>query len=580
MKKTINNKFIITITIIVILLAGVIIAYKLTDPYTLEFHIGASDSAAVPSMSASNVSAAGLPVPARDGWVFLGWYTDNQIWENEFLFTSDETADLRGKIDLHAKWGREVCEVTFETTGGLVVSGDDAVTVSCGEVPLPPQVISDDETKIFGGWYKDPMYMVRWDEESPVTDNATFYANWVGYYDKYDIVLPKLYVTMDRRKESIDLYEYTPITVSITNTDVKNALVDAEARIKGRGNSTWWDFDKKPYKIKLTKKADLFDMGARKDWILLANAMDHSLMRNYITFVMANGFGDPNTSESQWIHLFINDEYLGIYLLCEQTESGPHRVDIEDTYTEDGDDVGFLIQYGGSADVYGSQAFRFDYVNNKRLRYQMTDHFAVVEYPKGITCTQKQLDYISQYCNEVNVAIMKNNWDDIVALVDIDSFIDNFIISEIMLNNDMGWNFFFYKPAGEKLFLGPHWDYDQAAGASAWGGETYKGWNAGSPHPWFEALVMMDEFMALTKERWLEMSGFIHSIPDTFIDEKAAEYQADIDANFTRWRVLGTPNWRSVPSIEKEKTYEGNKNYLKTWLSNRINWIEGELGIR
>jgi len=560
------------------MLAGIFLAYALSDPYTLFFNVNAEDAQTIPSLSASKVEKNGIPVPERDGWVFLGWYLDNKVWEDKFSIDADRA--VRGKIDLYAKWGREKCEVIFDTTGGLVVWGEDSMTVSCGEIPLPPEVISDDENKTFGGWYKDPLYVSRWDEETPVIDNMTFYANWVGYYDKYDIVLPKMYITIDKSKEGIDLYEYSPIAVSITNTESKYTLTDAEAQIKGRGNSTWWNFSKKPYKIKLTKKADLFDIGARKDWILLANAMDHSLMRNYIAFVMANEFGDAYTSQSQWIHLFINDEYLGIYLLCEQTESGPHRVDIEDDYTEDGLDVGFLIQYGGSADVYGSHAFRFDYVNNKRLYFQMTDHFAVIEYPKGITCTEKQRDYIAEYSNRVNVAIMKNNWEDIVELVDIDTFVDNFIVTEIMLNNDMGWNFFFYKPAGEKLALGPHWDYDQAAGASAYGGETYEGWNAGSPHPWFEALILIDEFMALVKDRWLEMRDFIHSVPNTFIDQKAAEYSADIDANFTRWRVLGTPNWRSVPSIENETTYEGNKTYLKLWLSNRINWIEGELGIQ
>ncbi|MHB1155040.1 MAG: CotH kinase family protein [Eubacteriales bacterium] len=199
----------------------------------------------------------------------------------------------------------------------------------------------------------------------------------------------------------------------------------------------------------------------------------------------------------------------------------------------------------------------------------MTDHDAVIKYPKGVDCTEKQKEYISTYANEANKAIMKKQWDEILNLVDIDTFVDNFIVTEIMLNNDMGWNFFFYKPAGGKLCLGPHWDFDQASGASAYGGETYEGWSAGSPHPCFEALVQIDEFIELLRKRWTEKYDFIHSIPEKFIDEKEIEYQYDIAANFTRWKVFGVRHWRSVRSLDQETTYQGHIDYLKTWLTNR-----------
>ena len=126
----------------------------------------------------------------------------------------------------------------------------------------------------------------------------------------------------------------------------------------------------------------------------------------------------------------------------------------------------------------------------------------------------------------------------------------------------------------------PSLGFRQAAGASAYGGETYEGWSAGSPHPWFEALVQIDEFIELARERWTEKYDFIHSIPDTFIDEKVTEYQYDIAANFTRWKVLGVRHWRSVGSLDQEKTYQGHIDYLKTWLTNRIDWIEKEIGVQ
>ena len=415
----------------------------------------------------------------------------------------------------------------------------------------------------------------KWDSESEIYEDTIIYEKLDNYYESDLLVLPIIYIDLGNA-DRVHRSSYVPVTVSMTG---RFGFTEKPAQIRGRGNSTWSEFEKKPYRLKFDKKINLFGMGARKDWILLANAMDHSLMRNYLMFVMANELGEVYTSESRWVHLFINGDYQGVYLLCEQTESGAHRVDIETAHYETETDVGFLIEYGGSADVDDDKYFGFDFISSRGIVYQMTDHNAVIKYPKGNMCANAQRDYIADYANRVNDAILKRQWETIIELVDIDTFVDNFIVEEIMLNNDMGWNFFFYKPAGGKLCLGPHWDFDQSAGASAYGGETYKGWSAGSPHPWFEALVTIDEFMELVKQRWLEKYDFLHSIPDTFIDEKAAEYKYDIEANFIRWKVLGLPHWRSVASLEKEKTYEGHKNYLKIWLNNRLEWIESQLNL-
>lgn len=585
-----KKKILITLYMIAVIFFAIIIIYKTADPYTVTFNMNTTEVSGVSSMGASAVHKKGLPVPERDGWTFVGWYTDNQTWLNKFNPDDEDfphAGILTGNIQLYARWGKDTCTVKFDVLDGIVVSGETEFTVNSGETVRSPEVRHSVSSKVFAGWYTESRFINKWNGDA-VYDDTTLYAKWDDYYDSSLLVLPKMYITTQSGNGRINHGQYSSASISLTystpadsnSADSGNNFSDVEAQIKGRGNSTWWEFDKKPYRIKFTKKIDLFGMGARKDWILLANAMDHSLMRNYLTFTMANEFGDPYTSQSQWVHIFIDGDYRGVYLLCEQTESGQYRVDIETEHTADDVDVGFLIEYGGSADVDDNKFFRFNSVSGKNIIFQMTDHNAVIKYPKGEECTKAQRDYIAKYSNEVNTAIMKRKWEDIISLVDIGTFVDNFIVTEIMLNNDMGWNFFFYKPSGGKLCLGPHWDFDQAAGASDYGGETYEGWSAGSPHPWFEALVQIDEFIAVVRERWIEKYDYIHSIPDTFIDEKAAEYQYDINANFTRWEVLGKPHWRSVRSLDKETTYQGHIDYLKTWLTNRIDWIEKEIGVK
>lgn len=567
------KRTLITFGVITAVFAIVIIGFVASDAYKITFDLNYPDVTVFTVMGESKIKRNGMPVPEREGYEFTGWFFDSDSCENKFDF--DSVDNLKGDVRLYARWHKLSCDVTFNVMGGTIVSGNEAITVSSGEVVNPPIVEYRGINKFFAGWYTDEDFNYKWND-SKVYDDLTLYAKWGEYYDNDMLILPKLHIDMlgaERVRKSV----YLPIRVTLTHSDVDFTNVSAE--IRGRGNSTWSEFIKKPYRLKFDKKIDLFGMGARKDWILLANAMDHTLMRNYLTFILANEMDDPYTSQSQWIHLFLDDDYVGVYLLCEQTESGEFRVDIETEHTSTDLDVGYFIEYGGSADVDDRKFFNFKRIADKRIIYQMTDHNAVIKYPKAETCTNAQRDYIADYCNKTNDAILRRRWNDILELVDIDTFVDNFIVTEIMLNNDMGWNFFFYKPAGGKLSLGPHWDYDQAAGGSDYGGETYEGWNAGSPHPWFEALVQIDEFMELVKERWIEYRDFFHSIPESFIDEVAEQYQHDIDANFIRWRVLGVPHWRSVRSLDKQTTYEGHIQYLKTWLTNRLAWIESQLGI-
>ena len=99
--------------------------------------------------------------------------------------------------------------------------------------------------------------------------------------------------------------------------------------IKGRGNSTW-TLAKKPYNIKLDKKADLFEMGKHKSWCLLANASDWSMIKNQLSYDLARKLGIFTTSDTYHVNLYLNGEYAGLYMLTEKVDIGENRVDIYD----------------------------------------------------------------------------------------------------------------------------------------------------------------------------------------------------------------------------------------------------------
>lgn len=99
--------------------------------------------------------------------------------------------------------------------------------------------------------------------------------------------------------------------------------------IKGRGNASW-EYDKRPYNIKLDESADLLGMGKAKGWCLLANYLDTSLMRNKIIYDLAEETGIPFTMDARSLDLYINGEYKGTYLLTEKVEVDKNRLNITD----------------------------------------------------------------------------------------------------------------------------------------------------------------------------------------------------------------------------------------------------------
>lgn len=112
----------------------------------------------------------------------------------------------------------------------------------------------------------------------------------------------------------------------VDGSNAANDIVDASATIKGRGNHTW-TLDKRPYQIKFTTAVGPLGMQTSRTWVLLANHQDPSLLRNKISYDLANAFGLQYSPESRFVDLTINGEYLGNYLLVEKTEVGTNRIE-------------------------------------------------------------------------------------------------------------------------------------------------------------------------------------------------------------------------------------------------------------
>lgn len=226
--------------------------------------------------------------------------------------------------------------------------------------------------------------------------------------------------------------------------------------LKGRGNSSWLK-EKKPYSLTLAREADLLGMGQAKEWILLANAMDPSHLRNKAVYDLADATGMGFAPECQWVDLYLNGEYVGVYLLSERNEIHPERLDLPLT---------------GSFLVSRESQWRLVSQNYSHIT---TDSGAALRiHDSGLTETD--LNQIWQSAE--NAILAEDGIDPLTGkhwtqLIDLDSWVIEYLMGEVFGNVDAGTiSAYFYKdgrdPSG-KIYAGPVWDYDLSMGSKGAG---------------------------------------------------------------------------------------------------------------
>lgn len=227
-----------------------------------------------------------------------------------------------------------------------------------------------------------------------------------------------------------------------------DGTLDCDAQISainGRGNATW-AAEKKPYSLELTQKTDLLGMGKAKKWILLANYYDDSNISNKLSFDFAAEVGCAYTPECQWVDLYLNGNYAGLYLLSERNEVDSQRVDIEENGS-------FLLSMELEERWNGTNYPAFLSLHGNLLRIQYIGMPA---------------DWAREIWQSAEDAIFSEDgvdprtgkeWE---ALIDTESWAQQYLLWEVFAEYDAGAisKFFYYDPQTEKIFAGPVWDMD------------------------------------------------------------------------------------------------------------------------
>lgn len=363
------------------------------------------------------------------------------------------------------------------------------------------------------------------------------------------------------------------------------------SKLKSRGNVTFLE-DKKPYQMNLEEGADLVGAGPQDKYILLANRQDPALIRNKLIFDMADDVGLDNSPKSEFIDLYINNDYRGIYQVTTKIDTGKNAIDINTSTDSRETDYLVTLEYNIDDRIVDEKfAFTTELGQN-----------VIIKRPQNPT--EEQFEYIKEDFGHLQKQIKSGSLKDIE--IDMDSFSLKYVIEEFSKNLDaMHASQYFYKK-GDRYYAGPVWDYDKSLGnplietTRPVDFQEPKGIYAATSQngsSWWRDLYDIDDFKSNTENNFKEK--FLPSIEltlDKRIDEITNEIKGSAYMDYIRWDTLEDQKYQRERTFEEGYGEEINniRDFIKKrsaflsdiWVEKRIyNMIpcdpgEGELYVK
>lgn len=358
-------------------------------------------------------------------------------------------------------------------------------------------------------------------------------------------------------------------------------LYSGAIEIKGRGNSSF-GMPKKGYNLEIAEKVQILDMPSSRDWMLMANYSDKSLMRNYTAYELSRDMGAEFAAKLRYVDLVFNGDYLGNYVLGERVKIDDGRLNLEKIKADTTDEYeltgGYVLEVN-STDKYSPTEIIFE-TDKVKLR---KGHFFSIKQPSAANITPEAYEYIKNYVNETENALFSDDFTNpetgYRAYIDTASVIDWYLVNELYKQVDANFHtsVYLYKPRGEKLHMGPVWDFDLGAGNADYSGcDNPKGWYVRNAD-WITRMFEDETFAAEFKERWNYVKERYFDGLFKRIDDTAKFLEKSQKTNFERWPILGTYVWPNAGNVSERTTYQSEIDYLKEWLTLRIEWMDEEI---
>lgn len=412
-------------------------------------------------------------------------------------------------------------------------------------------------------------------EEPPVSSKARNITNFLS--DEGDIPLINIYTTDSAPIDDKEIYTPGHLNIVEQPNNSNIILPDTTMGIRLRGNSTL-AAPKKAYRIKFDKKTSLFDLPAAKSWVLLANYFDKSNLRNYLAYLTANKLDNLYFQPSSiMVEVNVNDEYQGLYLLCEQMQTGKGRVDIEKKKDENGN-LSFLLEL----DDYGRLISEGEVLDKTFIG--VDEKYYKIKYPEGDDLTASQVSFIKEQMTNYRYALI-NQTNTLQDYIDIDSFIDSYFVEELFKNVDGDFtSMYYYWEPGKKITAGPVWDFDISLDVVGLNDIDLVYTNYHFSSLWmldrnsdYKFLATNEYYSNMFNQRFKEIKDLLYENLDE-LEIAKTHLSAAQKRNAQKWAIPGDVSSWIAARYDYEyaslTTIDQHYNYLKERLNNQLNILD------
>ncbi|GAB1415366.1 hypothetical protein MASR2M117_07720 [Paludibacter sp.] len=357
-------------------------------------------------------------------------------------------------------------------------------------------------------------------------------------------------------------------------------------QIRGRGNNSW-THPKKPYRMKLFNSVKLMGLPAKgKNWTLINNYGDKTLMRNILAFDFARRLEMTYVSPAIAVDVVLNGDYKGCYQLCDHIDVRKNRVDVEEMTPFDLTG-GYLIEI----DAYASAEPKKFTSNQYRIPVS-------IKYPDDDEITPAQESYIAEQFNKLTNAVSASNFKDpfngYQKYLDIESFLRHFLVGEFSGNTDTYWSVRMSKKKDDdKFYIGPVWDFDLAfendwrtypliQNAQNRGNEWMALWNggtsaAGNTKDMLRRIFTDSSANQRLKDIYAEYrdeNKISKTLLETVVDSCENLLINSQNLNFKRWPIMLTKVHEN-PVIYG--SYVSEVDNVRSYINQRMDWLDSKL---
>lgn len=385
----------------------------------------------------------------------------------------------------------------------------------------------------------------------------------------YSGTLPVLHIQTENKQQITSKDYYLNATYYLDALglagyqSIGSASAPLTMEIKGRGNYTWRDFNKKPYRIKLADKQPLLGLNKSKHFALMAHADDaqskKGFMRNQVGFELSRMIGMEWTPATAPVEVVLNGEYIGLYFLTETIRVDKDRVNIVEQEDEATDAAAITGGWLVEIDNYDEDPHVTIYENDY--------HTMWFTYKTPEVLSSAQENFLTDEMRRIDQLVYGDkNSDKLWQYLDMDALAKFYIVQEIMDNYEsFHGSCYLYREmgAGEKWKFGPVWDFGSSFNRDK-NRYLFEGdvWH----NHWIPEICKFPAFMARVKEIWKEFYPQINTIY-TFTGEQLTLLKSAAVADANRW-----------------SEYSGNRdlqkriNNVNSWLKNSVAWLNEQWG--